>query len=170
MDRNLLAKAGLQAVLAVLMFGAGNAPRALAQGTTTETVGFSISIEPVFKVNSSSSEGGNVELGPLVPGQAAPSRTAVVSVRSNTGRPYRIIQRLEQEFPAPVQFTVTDGTQGGQSEVHSPQPLTTQSVTLFTSGPDGESDDFRINYSVASTELVPAGNYRARVLIEEEVR
>lgn len=152
----------------------------LAQGTATETVGFSVNIEPVFVVNSSAEGGGNIDLGPVGPGDPPTSRVARVSIRSNTGRPYRIIQRLEQKLQSdggtdleeePVLFTVTDGVNGGRSEARAPVPLTPQPVTLFTSGPGGESDDFTIVYMVSpSRRLIPAGNYRARVIIEEEFR
>ncbi len=155
----------------------GATPPTLAQGTATETVGFSIQVEPVFKVESTSDQGGNIEF-PLRIGEPI-SRPARVSVRSNTGRPYRILQRLEQPLSnekgadmaeEPVMFTVTDGVQGGRSEVKAPQPLTTQPVVLFTSGPEGASEDFTVTYSVSSKQLVPAGSYRARILIEEEFR
>lgn len=162
---------------ALFLLAPGATAPALAQGTATETVGFSIQVDPVFKVESTSDQGGNIEF-PLRPGEPV-SRSAQVSVRSNTGRPYRILQRLEQPLlnergadaaDEPVLFTVTDGVHGGRSEVVSPQPLTTQPVILFTSGPQGESDDFTITYSVSSKQLVPAGSYRARILIEEELR
>ena len=161
------------AAAALLFFPASS----LAQGTATETVDFTISVEPVFVMNSSSEEGGNIRLGPVGPGESPASGMAAVSVRSNTGRLYRIVQRLEQNLlnergsdftEDPVLFTVTDGANGGHSEVKSPAVLTTQPVVLFASGPEGESDDFRIAYSVSSKKLVPAGTYRARVLIEEE--
>ncbi|GEM_PF-2305969 len=152
----------------------------LAQGTATETVGFSVNVEPVFVVNSSAEGGGNIDLGPVGPGEPPASRVARVSIRSNTGRPYRITQRLEQRLQSDggsdlqeeqVLFTVTDGVSGGRSEVSSPTPLTPQPVTLFTSGPQGESDDFTIVYTVSSSRrLIPAGSYRARVIIEEEFR
>ena len=150
-----------------------------AQGTATETVGFSVNIEPVFVVNSSAEGGGNIDLGPVGPGEPPASRVARVSVRSNTGRPYRITQRLEQALQGdrgsefgeePVLFTVTDGRSGGKSEVSAPASLTPQPVTIFTSGPGGESDDFTIVYTVSSRRLIPAGSYRARVIIEEEFR
>lgn len=140
---------------------------AWAQGTATETVGFSISIEPVFTVSSSSEEGGNVRLGPVGPGQPPASKTATVSVRSNTGRRYQVLQRIEQELPSQVLFTVTEGVNGGRSEVKAPAPLTTQPAAIFTS--DGESDDFTITYSIPPG-LIPAGSYRARVLLKEEFR
>ena len=157
----------------------GLAAPGFAQGTATETVGFSINIEPVFVVNSSAEGGGNIDLGSVGPGEPPASRIARVSVRSNTGRPYRIVQRLEQKLQGdrgsdlgeePVLFTVTDGAQGGRSEVNSPTPLTPQPVTLFTSGPRGESDDFTIVYTVSSRRLIPAGSYQARVILEEEFR
>lgn len=151
----------------------------LAQGTATETVGFSVNVEPLFVVNTSAEGGGNIDLGPAGPGEPPASRVARVSVRSNTGRPYRITQRLEQRLQGdggsgleeePVLFTVTDGADGGRSEVKSPTPLTPDPVTLFTSGPEGESDDFTVVYTVSSRRLIPAGSYRARVIIEEEFR
>ncbi len=152
----------------------------LAQGTATETVGFSVNIDPVFVVNVSAEGGGNIDLGPVGPGEPPASRIARVSVRSNTGRPYRITQRLEQRLQGnggsdleeePVFFTVTDGVNGGRSEVKSPTPLTPEPVRLFTSGPGGESDDFTVVYTVSSSHrLLPAGSYRARVIIEEEFR
>ena len=157
----------------------GFAAPSLAQGTATETVGFSVNIEPVFVVNSSAEGGGNIDLGPVGPGEPPASRVARVSVRSNTGRPYRITQRLEQRLQGaggsdleeePVLFTVTDGVNGGKSEVKSPAPLTSQPVALFASGPSGESDDFTVIYTVSSRRLIPAGSYRARVIIEQEFR
>lgn len=166
---------GVLAAAALLCF----AGPILAQGTATETVGFSVNIEPVFAVNSSAEGGGNIDLGSVGPGEPPASRVARVWVRSNTGRPYRIIQRLEQRLQGsggsdleeePILFTVTDGAQGGRSEVGSPIPLTTQPVTLFTSGPGGESDDFTVVYTVSSRGLIPAGSYRARVIIEEEFK
>ncbi len=162
---------------AALLCAAGSC---LAQGTATETVGFSVNVEPVFVVNSSAEGSGSIDLGPVGPGDPPASRVARVSIRSNTGRPYRIVQRLEQRLQGaggsdleeePILFTVTDGAQGGRSEVRSSTPLTPQPVTLFTSGPGGESDDFTILYTVSpSQRLIPAGNYRARVIIEEEFR
>ena len=172
----LLRVCGL-ALLALM--GPGTAQSGLAQGTATETVGFSINIEPLFAVNVSSQEGGSIELGPVGPGEGPASRIARVSVRSNLGRPYRIVQHLEQKLLSergaefteePVLFTVTNGANGGRSEASSPTPLTEQPAVLFTSGPEGESDDFTITYAVSSQKLVPAGSYRARVIIKEEFR
>ena len=162
--------------LAILV---GLAAPGFAQGTATETVGFSVTLEPIFVVNSSAEGGGNIDLGPVGPGEPPASRIARVSVRSNTGRPYRIVQRLEQRLQGnresdlgeeAVLFTVTDGIHGGRSEVNSPTPLTPQSVTLFTSGPGGEPDDFTVVYTVSSRRLIPAGSYQARVILEEEFR
>ena len=148
----------------------GFAAPSLAQGTATETVGFSVNIEPVFVVNSSAEGGGNIDLGPVGPGEPPASRVARISVRSNTGRPYRITQRLEQELQGEILFTVTDGIHGGKSEASVPTPLTPQPAAIFTSGPEGESDDFTVVYTVSSRRLIPAGSYRARVVIEEEFR
>lgn len=158
----------MRALLAAVVLGI--AVPVLAQGTATETVGFSVSVEPVFVVNVSAEEGGTLELGPVGPGEPSASRVARVSVRSNTGRPYRIVQRLEQALQSELLFTVTDGANGGRSEVSSPTPLTTQPMAIFTSPPGGGSDDFTILYTVSSRHLVPAGSYRARVIIEEEFR
>ncbi len=166
--------------LLVLCFAAVPPPGpALAQGTATETVGFSIQIEPVFSLRSRAEQGGTVNLSRSGPEQgASTTRTAVVTVRNNTGRPYRITQRLEQNLvtgsgadlqEGPVYYTVSDGVNGGGSEVKSPVPLTTQLAVVFTSGPKGESDEFRISYSLAR-ELVRAGQYQARILIEEDLR
>ncbi len=172
-----LGRAGLLVILGVLTFGTG--PRALAQGTTTETVGFSISIEPVFVVKDSSEEGGNIELGPLSPGEQPAPKRANISVRTNRGRPYRIAQRLEQNLlnekgsglpEEPVLFSATDGRRGGQSQVKTPAPLATQPAVLFSSNPEGESDDFTVTYSVSSRQMVSAGSYRARILLEEEIQ
>ena len=161
----------------LLGFVQGPVSPARAQGTATETVGFSIQVEPVFVVESTSDQGGNLEFQ-MKPGETV-SRSARVSVRSNAGRPYRILQRLEQPLMSgssgdaaeqPVLFVVTDGVRGGRSEVKSPQPLTTQPTVVFESGREGESDDFTITYSVSPKHLVPAGSYQARILIEEEFR
>ena len=154
------------ALLGIVLFPAGDSAR--AQGTATETVDFSIQVDPVFVVNSTSDQGGNLEFS-VRPGEAV-SRTARVSIRSNTGRPYRILQRLEQPLQEPVSFAATDGSRGGRSEVKTPQPLTTDPCVVFVSNPQGESDDFTIDYSVSSKQLIPAGSYRARILIEEEFR
>ena len=174
MRGNLFVLLALPLILVVL-----GSPRGLAQGTSTETVGFSINIEPVFVMKGSAEKGGNVELGPLRPGeQPAPGR-ATVSVRTNRGRPYRIVQRLEQNLlnekgsdlsEEPVLFSATDGTRGGRSEAKAPVPLTTQPAILFSSNPEGGSDDFTVTYSVSSRQMVPAGSYRARVLLEEEIQ
>lgn len=146
--------------------------------TATETVGFSINVEPVFLVTSDSEEGGNIPLGPVGPGGGTSTKSATVSVRTNSGRPYRIIQRLEQKLlndrgagvaEEPVLFTVTDGVNGGRSEVRQPAPLTTERTVIFSSD-SGEPDDFRILYTVSSGRMIPAGSYRARVVIEEEMR
>ena len=161
-------KRGSILLVAALLLGI--AAPALAQGTATETVGFSVNIEPVFAVNVSAENGGNIDLGPVGPGEPPVSRIARVSVRSNTGRPYRIVQRLEQKLQGETLFTVTDGVNGGRSEANSPTPLTSQPVALFASGPGGESDDFTVVYAVSSRHLIPAGSYRARVILEEEFR
>jgi len=161
LKRIMLAVAGI-----AVLWAPGRAP---AQGTATETVGFSIQIEPVFTVNSASEEGGTIDLGPVGPDQSPVSRRAVVSVRSNTGRPYRILQRLEEDpGKAQILFSVTDGVNGGRSRVSSPTALTLQPVEIF-SNPQGISDQFHVTYSVSS-DLLPAGEYRARILIEEELR
>lgn len=151
---------------------------ALAQGTANETVGFSIQIEPVFSLRSTPEEGGTIDLSRSGASAVSPSKIAKVVVRSNTGRPYRITQRLEQKLVGgggstlqeePVYFTVSDGANGGSSQVKSPTPLSTQTAVIFTSNPKGESDEFRISYSL-TRELVKAGRYQARIIIEEEIR
>ena len=153
---------------------------ARAQGTATETIGLEINIEPVFFVESSSEAGGNLELEPAQFGESSASQTATVVIHTNQGRPYRILQRLEQDLLSErgfelskeqVLFLVSDGIHGGRSEVKSPQPLTTDSVVVFTSSAKGDADQFTILYSsTPSREVVPSGTYRARLFIEEESR
>lgn len=153
--------------------------RAYAQGTATETLGFQINVEPVFSVETVSEEAGEVELGPILPGEAPPSKQVRILIHTNTGQPYRVIQKVDQlpvselgvEFPAQeLQFAVSDGIRGGQSQVGGFQPLTPGVTFLFSSTPQGQADQFTITYRSPSQQVIPAGIYRARLAIEGELQ
>ncbi len=151
-------------------------PAARAAETALETIEFRIRIDPVFHVETDSKEAGNVRLGPVTPGNPQAIDTARIIVRTNHGRPYRIVQYLGQEFMSEggfplkdrVLFSVSNGTQGGQSQVSSPQPLTSERVVIFLNK-EGVSDQFTISYFGTTDKVIPAGRYRAPIVIEEEL-
>ena len=111
------------------------------------------------------------------PGEPQASATARVTVHTNRRRPYQIIHRLEQpllseqgfKLTEPVLYSVSDGTHGGRSEITSLQPLTSDPTVIFSSNKRGDADQFVISYSSSAGQIIPAGSYRARVLIEEKV-
>ena len=152
-------------------------PAARAAETALETLEFRIQIEPVFRLETDSKEAGNVRLGPVTPGNPQALDTARIIVHTNRGQPYRIVQYLGQEFMSErgfplknnVLFSVSNGANGGISQVSSPQPLTSERVVIF-SNKQGTSDQFTISYFGATDEVIPAGHYRAPIVIEEEVQ
>jgi len=150
-----------------------------ADVTATETISFKITIKPVFVVETQSEEGGNITLGPLLPGGEEAFRTAEVIVQTNRGRPYAIRQHLEQEllsergfiFPSKqIRFAVSDGMSGGRSEVEGRQPLPMTPIVVFSSTAQGDADRFTISYFTDAKRVIPAGSYRARILIEGELQ
>lgn len=150
---------------------------ARAAETALETIEFRIQIEPVFHVETDSKEAGNVHLDPVTPGDSAQALdTARIIIHTNRGRPYRIVQYLGQEFMSErgfplkesVRFQVSDGANGGKSEVSSPQPLTSEHIVIF-SNKQGTPDQFTISYSGSTDSVIPAGRYRAPIVIEEEL-
>lgn len=154
-------------------------PLARAQETATENVQFQIRIQPVFVVETDSEQAGSIQLKTLGVEGVRVSDTARIRVHTNEGKRYRIVQRLEQDplserggqLPEEqLQFSVGEGLHGGQSEVKNPVPLTRDSAVLFSSNEQGDADEFTISYFTAGRELLPAGHYRARILIEEEPR
>ena len=168
----------LAAGIGILMICLFPAACAHAQDSASETLAFEIHIEPVFVVESGSEESGNVNLGPLRSDETASQTTRVV-VHTNRTQPYRITQHLEQNLLSnhgfdlseePILFSVSDGLHGGKPEVTGAQALTTEPMVIFSSSPDGAADEFTITYSSASRKLIPAGIYRARLLIEGELR
>lgn len=165
------------------LFGAGGmalllafSPEARAAETALETIEFRVQIEPVFHVKSDSKGAGNVRLGPVTPGGRQALDTARIIVSTNRGRPYRILQYLGQEFMSErgfplkesVRFQVSNGINGGQSEAPSPRPLTSERTVIF-SNPRGTSDQFTISYFGSTDGVIPAGRYRAPIVIEEEL-
>lgn len=151
---------------------------AFAQDAFTETREMRIQVQPLFFVESDADGSGSVDLGSGWKGGGENSDTVRVVVHSNRGTPYRIIHRLEQELlnergqsmpERRVLFSVSNGVRGGLSEVKSPQPLTQDPVVIFSSS-GGEADEFNIFYINSSDKMVPAGTYRARILIEGELR
>lgn len=152
-------------------------PTAHAAETALETIEFRIQIDPVFHVETDSKEAGNVQLGPVTPGNPQALDTARVIIHTNRGRPYRIVQYLGQEFMSErgfplrkdVLYSVSNGTHGGHSEVSSPQPLTSEHTVIF-SNKEGVSDQFTISYFGSTDKVIPAGRYRAPIVIEEEVQ
>lgn len=167
-SRNAIGMAGL----AILLLSSSPSR---AADTALETIEFRIQIEPVFHLETDSKQAGNVQLGPLVPGDRQALDTARIIVHTNRGRPYRIVQYLGQELMSErgfslkgkVLFSVSNGIHGGRSEVDSLQPLTTKQ-TVILSNKEGVSDQFTISYFAASEGVNPAGYYRAPIVIEEE--
>lgn len=138
-----------------------------------------INIEPTFFVETTTEQGGDVQLGPILPGENPASQNVKVFIRTNQGRPYRVIQKLEQkllserglDFPAEqIQLVVSEGIHGGRSEVKGPRTLPTDTLVIFSSSPDGNADEFTITYLSSSKQVVPAGTYRSRIQIEGELR
>ncbi len=153
-------------------------PPAHAQETARETIQLLIRIDPIFHLETDSKQAGNIELGPIGPDEQQALDTARVIVSSNQERRWRILMGLEQALLSErgfgledgVLFSVSDGANGGRSEVRSPQPLTTTPVVIFTHD-QGKSDRFTISFfsSASPEELTAAGNYSARVVIREEL-
>lgn len=148
-----------------------------ASDTDLETIEFRIQIEPVFHLKFDSKQAGNIQLGPLTPGERQALDTARVTIHTNRGTPYRLVQYLGQElmsergFPlkGKVLYSVSNGAQGGHPEVNALQPLTSERTVIFSNS-QGTSDQFTISYFAASDTIIPAGNYRAPIVIEEEAQ
>lgn len=154
-------------------------PAALAQETATETRELRIHIQPVFYVETDADAEGDVKLSSAAVSGGQYTDTSRVRVHTNSGRPYRVTHRLEQAMLSnrgsalperQILFTVSDGERGGRSGVTSPQPLTQDPAVIFTSSDRGDADEFTISYFTTSQRMVAAGTYRAKILIDGELR
>lgn len=152
---------------------------AAAQETATEVRELKIQIQPVFYVESDADAGGNIDLESAWAGGGSTSDTVRVKVHTNRGVPYRIVQQLEQDLLSErghrlsekqVLFSVSDGLHGGQSEVKGPRALAKDRLVIFTSNRQGDADEFTLSYLNSSKKMVPAGTYRARILIDGELQ
>jgi len=144
-----------------------------AQGTATETIGLRIDVQSSFNIEIVSEEPGEVQLGPILPGEGPVMQEVKVKVRTNAGRPYRVThtvdQASEQGWVLPsddLQLTVSDGLRGGRSEIKGFQPLTPGTTVLFSSGPRGRADEFTIKYRASTKQVRRAGLYRIRAVVE----
>ena len=142
----------------------------LAQ-TFTKNISLSFSVEPVFTIQVASIEGGqDLNFGDLsTTGKGAIiTRSLEVSIISNTGTPYKVIQQSarpatnEKGEALPedsIKFHLLPSRDTkGRLEVTSPTNVTGEQV-IFSSGPDGASDKFTIVYELKSPGLLNAGDY-----------
>ncbi len=167
-------KAGWIALGWILSLGSSHVH---AQGTATETIDSELNVEPFFLVTTSQ-EGGEVNLGPILPGEGSFQAEVKVDVLTNTGRPYQVVQKMTGppvnerglEFPSSrLQLAVSDGIRGGQSQVKGFQPLAPGITVLFSSTPKGAADQFTITYRSSTEGITPTGSYRTSVGIEGEM-
>lgn len=149
-----------------------------AQSSAVSTISFEINIEPVFALKQSSREGGNVTLGPVLPGKGTVIGTVDVNISTNQGIPYRITHELESNFMSEkgyilpsekVRFSVSEGVNGGRSEVMGEQPLAKEKMVIFSSNSRGDGDQFTVTYFVGEQKIIPAGRYRAQINIKEQI-
>jgi hypothetical protein len=161
---------------ALFYLSAGLASPAPAQSTATDTINLEIEIPPAFSVEIYSEEG-NVRLGPMLPNRFV-AGTVQVQVLTNRGRPYRVVQTLEQDLaggngltldPGDISVSVSDGRNGGRSRIRSPRPLQAGQTVLFTSHRKGKEDQFVVSYSALGNHVIPAGDYWGRLSIEGEI-
>ncbi len=160
----------------LLLTACAGLPFAFALDTATQTLHFEVHIEPVFYVESSSEEGGaSIQLGPILPHAGPAVQRAKVVIHANRPGPYQIHQWLEQKLTneegedlEEIQFVVSDGVEGGRSEIKSPIRLTTDPTILFSS--PGGPDQFTITYSSSAKGIIPSGKYRARIQIEGKLK
>lgn len=162
-------------VLAVPVFFLAASP--LFAETAIEVRNLSFTIRPVFKFLLGSESARMVDLTGLMPDNEAPLQTLEISVVTNTGKNYRVYHSLPREissdsgaFPPAeeVKFRVSNGRNGGQSEVPSFTSLTSAEKLVFKSSKNGAADSFRIDYSVANKEIFDSGDYMGMIRLRAE--
>ncbi len=153
------------------------ATTAYAQDSDTQTVAFEIEISPAFALDIQTQEGGNITLGPIYPGGQRVLQSLEVNIKTNESNSYRIVQSVQDDFEnesgfifplEKVRFLVSDGKNGGVSQVTGERSMSKDSTVIFVSNSNGDADLFTISYLVDEKEVIPAGNYRARIDIREE--
>ncbi|MFA6600736.1 MAG: hypothetical protein WC352_00310 [Candidatus Omnitrophota bacterium] len=144
----------------------------------TQTVNLSFSIEPATAVKTQSVSGAsNVRLGPIVSGVDAPVETLEVQIVTNSPERYRVYHTVKSDMmsgsgdifpPAELLYRVSNGAQGGASEVPGMSPVPAGRTAIFNSAAGGGSDRFTIAYSVANARSYGAGSYYGNVSIDAE--
>ena len=99
-------------------------------------------------------------------------RQTRLSVSSNSGRPYRIFQRVNGPWTGPgaveiplsaIRFSVTETQTGGSNRFPTPSPLSFGEQEIFLSDSTGSAENLVITYVMQLPPGQRAGSYRATV-------
>ena len=140
----------------------------------TVSVNVSCTILPLFEMQVSGPNGGNIEFGAIQKeaGQTV-DKTApevIISAKSNLGRPYLIKHALIAPLANTTGEAIPDGAMsvdatnaGGGSSAKS-QTVGTTSQTLYQSDAAGQSDTITARYNLKVQPQQDAGHYESKLL------
>lgn len=144
----------------------------------TVTIDVRVEIRSTFQLNIASAKGGkNLNLGTLSQRKPTTSEVLKFQTDSNIGTTYRIVQQLTEPILSQDGTILNEQTlvfqSAGASKGTLPAAGAAMSVSetpqiVYTSNPGGFSDQFEIQYSIASTATQKAGVYSGTLSFKVE--
>ena len=166
------ARGGALAGMVLVIFGMAAAPAGAEVTLQVTSVQGVASLEVDF--GTARSVGPEAELGAegLV-------RQVRLSISSDSGRPYRVVQRVNgpwsgpdgQEIPlSAVRFSLSETGTGGSNRFPGPAPLSLGEQEIFLSDSSGSPEELVITYAVQMPAGQRAGPYRTTVSYHVEAQ
>ena len=106
-------------------------------------------------------------------------RQVRLSISSDSGRPYRVVQRVNGPWSGPggaeiplsaVRFSISETQTGGTNRFPGPTPLSPGEQEIFLSNASGSSEQLVITYAVQMPAGQRAGPYRTTVSYHVEAQ
>ncbi len=156
------------------------APVEPSAGMSPSTVNLDVRVEirPNFSIVVQSRQGGQgLDFGRLTKDRLTAAETLNVTIESNIGRPYRILQQLREPLTsqegeileeAAVRFTASGGENGTLAARSGAANITESPTVLYTSDASGGSDAFQMQYTVAPEPTQKAGIYSGTLALRVE--
>ena len=139
----------------------------------TYTYDLEVDIPPVFELDAEYPDGG-VSFNELLPDSPPQMKEVVVSVKTNIGKPYEVIQNvsttltnesgkmIDREY-----FTVRAELVAGEAGRIQPEdftPVQEGDTILFVSDKSGSPSRFKVGYRLRPYRQMPPGEYKTGVV------
>jgi hypothetical protein len=138
-----------------------------------DTVTLIVDNPRIFELLVKPEAGGVIRFTGVRPSQSPKGSEVVIEVKSNTGRPYQVTQRMTSDLMSTGGNTISSQflriremslDTKGTLKFPSAAPLGAGETILFVSDPLGSGDTFKVIYELTPSTEIKAGDYSAKIV------